>query len=540
MSDRPPATGPARLADAGAALLLAVHALLIWLTRAPNLETTHDDARYLLLGRALRGLTYREIWRIDAPIHSVFPPGYPFVLGAVGSVTGDRFDGFIVVAILCSVAALGTVYLALRRLHSSALGLLALVALAANPLLVERAGVVSAEPLYMALSTVALVIGLREAPGRRALWLMGVLAIGAALTRVAGVTIVAALLVEWLLQRRWRPAAVLALVAGALVGGWLLWSARAPEQFAGESYFVDVGNTYRDQPPFAVVMVRRLGNNLPIYLLQALPSALSVPAIAGAEWDNYLSLPVVAAGLVAGFVVAWRRWRVAALYLVTTGALLGLWAWTANRFLLPVTPLLVGLLLVGLAALTARLGRWCLVLPACAAVVLATAGVTRTARAVRQAAPCPRGAPGIPPSACLFPEQAEFFEAVAWVRDSVPDSALVLTAKNATMSYYTAGRRFAPFRAAFNLDSLALLGYLDSLRVSRIVLASVVATDLYRMAPLVERICGHLAVDRAIGQRTLVLRMRRRDEPAGAGACTAIGAWRHANRGRDFDRDRVF
>lgn len=42
-------------------LLLALHAVLAWIGRSPGILTRQDDARYLVLARALRHGQYRDL-----------------------------------------------------------------------------------------------------------------------------------------------------------------------------------------------------------------------------------------------------------------------------------------------------------------------------------------------------------------------------------------------------------------------------------------------------------------------------------------------
>ena len=61
-------------------------------------------------------------------------------------------------------------------------------------------------------------------------------AIGAALTRSASVTLVAALALLWVLRRQWRAFVALSVAAALTVGPWLVWTVVAPHKVAGRSY----------------------------------------------------------------------------------------------------------------------------------------------------------------------------------------------------------------------------------------------------------------------------------------------------------------
>src|SRR5690606_24465626 len=56
-----------------AAVLIALHAALAWWYHVPALSIGHDDAVYVLLGRSLRALEYRDLYRVGTPPHAVYP-----------------------------------------------------------------------------------------------------------------------------------------------------------------------------------------------------------------------------------------------------------------------------------------------------------------------------------------------------------------------------------------------------------------------------------------------------------------------------------
>jgi hypothetical protein len=201
-----------RLADLLAGALLLLHAALAWLVRVPALTTGNDDSVYLLLGRALRDFHYVQLHVVGTPAEAQYPPLYPALLGIVSALGGERLDLLLAANIGLSVVGLGLLYAAVRR-QAPWVAVLGLALLAINPDLLRLAGGLRSEPLLIALVSAVLLLSGRAAPSRWDLAGAGAAAIGAALARSAGVTVVAALVLTWLATGRIRAAAWLVVAA---------------------------------------------------------------------------------------------------------------------------------------------------------------------------------------------------------------------------------------------------------------------------------------------------------------------------------------
>ena len=137
-------------------VLLAIYAVLAWRLRAPAMLTRQDDARYLVLARAIRAGTYRDLLWPGAPWHHMYPPGFPAVLALWTGVGGEAFDWLVVLHILLSALALGAMYLAVRRGMSPRMALLSLAVLAVSPSYIAQAGQVGSESALALCFSVAL------------------------------------------------------------------------------------------------------------------------------------------------------------------------------------------------------------------------------------------------------------------------------------------------------------------------------------------------------------------------------------------------
>ena len=379
--------------------LLVVHVTLAWLTRPGGIETGHDDAQYILLGGSLARGEYRDVFQVDAPLHRMYPPGYPALLAVWEGVAGERFDALVTLSIVSSTVALALTFATLRRLFSSSIAVLCLAVLAVNPYLLDYAGRVVSEAPYSMFSLVALWALTRTEASPRMGFLAGASAIAAALTRSIGVTLLIALGIHWILERRFARAAALATAAAVTVGLWTWWTAMAPVSYVGRSYLADAtfsasGHIPR---PLAWELAHRVVHNVPAYLGLTLPQLMSFPTVPGTVVDNVLAAAITTGGLAAGMWVFARSWRPAALYLLAYGALLAAWPWQIGRFAVPVLVVAVPAVLIGSGWLTSGFGaRWGPRTTLTLGSILALNGAVHTAEMVRVRGQCVRGR--MPPS----------------------------------------------------------------------------------------------------------------------------------------------
>ncbi|MDQ3699231.1 MAG: hypothetical protein M3373_14600, partial [Gemmatimonadota bacterium] len=244
---------PGWLAPACAALLLFVHAGISWVTRIPSVTLGHDDAMYVQLARALGEFHYRDLYYVGLPLHVKYPPGYPALL-ALTSPFGENLDFWIAFGILCSASALALMFDVARKRWTVGVALLFLAAAALNPRVAWYAGRLMTEPPFMLLVALTIWALARDPVTTRLLWLAGAAAIAAGLTRSVGVAVVGGVFLLWLMERRWRPAAILALASVATIGSWMVYTLLTPDDAHGESY---LGDTFLYQDPNAETPVQR-------------------------------------------------------------------------------------------------------------------------------------------------------------------------------------------------------------------------------------------------------------------------------------------
>jgi hypothetical protein len=429
---------------AAVGVLLLLYISLSWQLRIPAVTTGNDDATYLHLARAIAGFSYRELWVMGEPIHSQYPPFYPFVLAVTGFLSQYRLDAYLLVNAVFVLVALLLMFDAVRRLWSPGLALLMLAMVVANPALVRLGGNLMSEASFLALSSLVLWIPTRQPSERKWLAAFGAAAILAALTRSIGITLLGAVFLYWVWERRWRPLLAFSLAAVSLVGSWLAWTALAPhEVHGGRSYLTDVAVDSAERGLF-LTLVGRLGTRVPDYVSKIFLWELPLPVTPATVADNvFWVLLLVGLGCL-GLVSVWRRWRIGALYLILYCGLLAVYPWVVGRFLVPIMPLMVVVLLAGTDLIRRRFNAPLGIGLALGLVlVVFVTGTHENVSRLQDLRDCDRSMPLTSPG-CFNPNQRSLFAATRFVAANSSDSAVVVTSKDATFSYYSGRRSIRP------------------------------------------------------------------------------------------------
>lgn len=516
--------------------VLVIHVGLVWQARQPGLLTGEDDAEYITLAESLRQGGYNELFRVDAPAHAQYPPVYPAMLAVWGSVFGDGFTALTAFTLLLSVTTLILLWWLLRRFFGDGLALLTVLVLAVNPWVVLYGGSILSETPYTLLTVLAFIALERFRPRGHGIVAVTVVVLLAALTRSAGVTLVAAVGAYLLWERRWRAAVVFGVTAALVLGGWFAWTIVGPEHYVGASYVADVGAG--GQVPWVAPLPRRIPLNMWWYLRTGIPWILAVPSIAGTPVDNALTLFLVATTSAAGLWVFGRRWRPGLWYVLAYGGLLSVWVWRVERFVVPVLYVLVAAMLAGAYAIGARIGRRGSLLAGIVGALLVAGGGYRSVALALDQSGCALTADGLPPTRCVSSDQASFFEAVRWLRANTPPDAVILAAKDASLWRYT-GQKSVGYELALAQSDEAFLPFLREQGASWILLGSLELHEPGRLLDAVEANCERLTVAAYFPARTWLFSLRPPASAAEAEAsCQAAAEYRDRNRDRDFDRER--
>jgi hypothetical protein len=328
-----------------------------------------DDSMYVVMGKALAsGQGYKIISLPDEPLQTKSPPFYPFLLSMIWKLKPEFPQNLTVMMMLSSaitILFLGFTYFYLVR-HGYAgrwQALVVVVLAAINWRTIVLATGMYSEMFYAALSVVALYLAEKYEKGRNN-WFVGC-ALGlltglAFLSRSAGVALLLALAVYFLLRRQ-RNGVLPVAIAGVLVLGWLAWgylnSTAIQDTNAGsyETYFQTLRALIaRDGHAswtalFGVIAKNALGLVL-----------ISIPVVClGLAYESVIYFGFAFLFIAAGFVRQSRaKLRLMHIYVVTYLLVHLLWPYTAyDRFLMPLLPFLLLFMLIEVEAIFALIWK---------------------------------------------------------------------------------------------------------------------------------------------------------------------------------------
>jgi hypothetical protein len=294
--------------------------------KAPSLGLYHDDAIYLVTAKAIAASHGYTIESLPAPIpQTKYPPLFALLLSLFVRVS-EQAQWLKLLPLLCTAAWLAVAYKLLRKMGAEPWSALFLVGLtAASPVVVYLGTNLLSEPLFALLITAALLALLDDR-----MFLAGVLAGLALLTRTAGLPLIAACALTLIVRGRFRRAVVFTATAVVLAGPWFAWAlvhAPADAYYGGGNYAASSVLSHLAASEKATV----IGSNV-LFLLSG-PYALL-----GGVTDLYASLLTFC-------LLVWCLWKrrqvVPDLFLMLYCGMLLLWPGPPVRFLAPVLPLVL-------------------------------------------------------------------------------------------------------------------------------------------------------------------------------------------------------
>jgi hypothetical protein len=252
-----------------------------------------------------------------------YPALFPYLLSWTGDVSSDFSNGLLMNAALLCLGAGVTMYWLMREGMAAAVSVVAGLLLILNPVSLGFSWLLMSEPLFILLTTLALLLAARREPRYPDALAIGLLAGLAIATRSAGWALVLGLLAHLVLGRKVKmlPLWLAGLLLGLLVHLWL--RAGLPEAHSYWQGFqenlarVDVGYLVNQLSAMADGWVRLWGS---------VPGAL-----------------LMAAWVLPGFLLRLRGARADACYILVTGLMLVAWPFPGqmDRFLWVLIPALL-------------------------------------------------------------------------------------------------------------------------------------------------------------------------------------------------------
>ncbi len=504
-------------------IALALHGALVWLGRVPGILTNEDSLRYVVLARALTLGQYSDLMTPGTPAHHLYPPGFPALLAIWTAIGGEGFTWLVLQQIAFSVAALAITFVTLRRAASPLVAIATLITLAMNPALVASAGEIMSESALTFFFALAIWASACMAPGPRQAAVLIAAGIAAVTVRTAGLVLPVAIVAHLLWGRRVREAGIATVLFAMTLGPLIWWTARNPTAVVGLSYAADLTVTARGSGSLAREFVQRMTMNLQYYVTIAMPNVLAVPTIAGTIIDNLVSTAIVLAGVVVGMVRSLSRMRVAGLTLFASAGLYLIWTWRVERYLVPLIPIVITLLLLGVERIgLARSRRTATIAVVAMSAILVSTSVVRLQGHLEKFVGCDRERVFTDPR-CVTPGARSFFAAARYVHDSLPQGAR-LAAVKATSVYYYTGRQTTPLQPLVPLDPMTFNAQLTAASVEYVLLASIHSGDL-RLSRLLSERCRRLRVTASFAPRTHLFALLE-TPAADTTACAVINEYR--------------
>jgi hypothetical protein len=320
---------------------------------------SHDDGIYVSTAKALAtGEGYRLISLPYAPAQTKYPPFYPFLLSLIWRVD-PRFPGntnaMVVLSAVATLIFLGVTwrYLVVQRYAANWQALTIVALTAVNWRTMILATTTYSEMIFAALSVVVLLLA--EGLERRGKdWVSGSalgVAIGLAfLTRSAGVALLAAVAVYFILRKRFRVAILPLAIGGLFVLGWIGWcyinrttitgiNVAYYTSYAGHLKEVLHDLQVQEHTSYGMNLLSILGTNALMLIV------VSVPVVCLAlEYNLVVYLGFAFLFIAAGFVRdVLRGWRLLHIYTICYLVLHLFWLpyVSYDRFLIPILPFLL-------------------------------------------------------------------------------------------------------------------------------------------------------------------------------------------------------
>lgn len=513
-----PTPGWTRAARWALGAVLLAGAILGWTSRGAAVPVYGDAAIYMSLAESLGHGNYRDAYIVGEPPHAQYPPGMAAWVLAVQTLTGGGLDPVLGANLLLLLLSGLLVADAVRRLATPWLGVAAAAIVVFNEPLLFLVAQPRAEVLFLGCASVALYAMLRDehAPGGRWAYLAIAASIGAFLTRSAGVALLPAIVVAFLLRRRFREAAIATIAGGTVIASWFAYTRWAEKLTIGQTYAADFAHVAPASAPVRIAL--HAISNAREYVARLSAGVFQIPDVPAQPLDNAVLALLLLVPILIGAWTLRERWRAAMFYLVCSAAMLAVFPWVEVRFASVLLPWLVAALLVGLLTVGQRRGP---VIAATVGALLAGIAIVPSVQAARLATACRASAPFVDPR-CYRAADRSYVDAANYIRTQLAADVIIAASKPAAIHLLT-GHPTLPLEYFARTGAERLLA--PSNHATAIILSRHMPYEIEVVAPALGRLCRELVVLGEYPEWTVLLGVRAL-APAGApDACEKLSAW---------------
>ena len=399
----------------------------------PSPHTGGDNAGYLSLAYSIvSGSGYVELWDPETPIHTKYPPVYPFVLALAMLLGVKSWVAFKLLSVVFTTISLAIMFDWVRSRHMAGLALCVCSVLIFSPAILWSSNWILSDPLFLTLTLCCFwAFGRWEERGHHWSWLfVGCSsAILALFTRTAGIPIVLGIVGTLALKKQWKILAIFLFAVTLPSLAWLSFTQGAPTgQYVSEFFLVD---PY--QPELGGINVldflTRILTNMSKYIFLYFPQGLSSWSEGGSK---FLGPLVFLTASIGWFKRLRYRAGVSEFFFPLYLLLILSWpvVWSGDRFALPLYPLI--LLYAGDAiAKSFRTKSPWLGIVSCVSLVLLflVPSVNNWYESTGNARECRRAVSDMGSFSCYNSGFQEFVSAAEWLGDNVPEGSAVFSRK---------------------------------------------------------------------------------------------------------------
>ena len=345
----------------------------------------HDDSIYVATAKSLAtGQGYRIISLPGEPVQTKSPPLQPFLLSMIWRFYPDFPDNIAVMMLLSAVVSILALclvwfYFTKHEYGSKWQVIIIITMTSLNWRTVILSSGIYVEMFYLAISIAGLYMTEEYLRKRKSIvfsLLLGLIIGLSFLTRTAGITVLVAVIIYSLLQRRFRIMLVPLSVALLLVLAWIGWgyfnrpSSVGVNSSYAESYFQTLAGITNETQSYtnqgkATVLLTIIGRNVLTFLVTVPLICLGLPFGWPQNYSGALYFVILAIIFATLLIVILNfirqislRLRLAHIYILLFIALHLVWPYSGyDRFMMPLLPFLILFLVLEMSVLARFLRR---------------------------------------------------------------------------------------------------------------------------------------------------------------------------------------